>query len=69
MFAAREDFSFWEVGKELPDHYMTSYIENINKIIKDGDEVKFNERLKWIEDHGMLGEFTRNKKKKGKGKK
>ena len=48
---------------------MTSYIENINKIIKDGDEVKFNERLKWIEDPGMLGEFTRNKKKKGKGKK
>ena len=52
---------------------MTSYIENINKIIKDGDEVKFNERLKWIEDPGMLGgggggEFTRNKKKKGKGK-
>ena len=38
------------MGKELPDHYMTSYIENINKIIKDGDEVKFNERLKWIED-------------------
>ena len=30
---------------------MTSYIENINKIIKDGDEVKFNERLKWIEDN------------------
>lgn len=69
LFAAREDFSFWEVGKELPDHYMTSYIENISKIIKDGDEVKFNERLKWIEDHGMLGEFTKNKKKKGKGKK
>ena len=68
MFAAREDFSFWEVGKELPDHYMTSYHTNIDKIVKDGDEVKFNERAKWIEDHGMLGEWGSKKKKKGKGK-
>ena len=67
LFAAREDFSFWEVGKELPDHYMTSYIENINKIIDDGEEVPFNKRLEYIEDHGMLGEWGK-KKKKGKGK-
>ena len=30
---------------------MTSYIENINKIIDDGEEVPFNKRLEYIEDH------------------
>ena len=46
---------------------MTSYHTNIDKIIKEGEEVKFNNRLKWIEDSGMLGEWVK-KKKKTKGK-
>ena len=48
---------------------MTSYHTNIDKIVKDGDEVKFNERAKWIEDPELLGEWgSKKKKKKGKGK-
>lgn len=69
LFAAREDFSFWEVGKELPDHYMSSYIDNIDKIVDNGEEVSWNKRLEHIEDSGMLGEWKKDDKKKGKGKK
>jgi len=57
LWSARESFSFYEMGKELPDHYMTSYIENIDKIIEDGSEVLWKDRLKYIEDHGIYGEF------------
>ena len=57
FFAARESFSFYEVGKELPDHYMRSYIENIDAIIDGGEEVMWKDRLNYIPDHGVLGEW------------
>lgn len=66
LFAARESFSFYEIGKELPDHYMTSYIENIDAIIEDGEEVKWKDRLKYLPDHGIYGEWKKPKKKKKK---
>lgn len=61
LFAARESFSFYEIGKELPDHYMTSYIDNIDNIIEDGEEVKWKDRLKHIKDEGVLGEWRKKK--------
>jgi triacylglycerol lipase len=58
LWSARESFSFYEMGKELPDHYMTSYIENIDKMIESGEEVLWKDRLQYIEDSGLLGEFA-----------
>lgn len=59
LWSARESFSFYEMGKELPDHYMTNYIGNIDKIIEDGEEVLWKDRLKHINDEGMLGEWRK----------
>ena len=59
LWSARESFSFYEMGKELPDHYMTSYIDNIDKIIEDGEEVLWKDRLQYIKDEGMLGEWKK----------
>jgi len=59
LFAARESFSFYEIGKELPDHFMDSYIENIDAIIKNGEEVKWNERLQYLKDGSLLGEWKK----------
>ena len=59
LWSARESFSFYEMGKELPDHYMTNYIDNIDKIIDDGEEVLWKDRLQHIEDEGVLGEWKK----------
>ena len=59
LWSARESFSFYEMGKELPDHYMTNYIDNIDKIIENGEEVLWKDRLKYIKDEGMLGEWRK----------
>jgi len=59
LFASRESFSFYEIGKELPDHYMTNYLENIDNVVEDGEEVLWKNRLNYIEDSGILGEFKK----------
>jgi len=59
LFAARESFSYYEIGKELPDHFMTHYLGNINKIVEDGEEVLWADRLKYIDDGGIMGEFKK----------
>lgn len=59
LWSARESFSFYEMGKELPDHYMTNYIENIDKIIENGEEVLWKDRLKHIKDEGIMGEWRK----------
>ena len=59
LWSARESFSFYQMGKELPDHYMTNYIDNIDKIIDDGEEVLWKDRLQHINDEGMLGEWKK----------
>lgn len=61
LWTARESFSFYEMGKELPDHFMTSYIDNIDKILEDGEEVFWKDRLKHINDEGTLGEWRKKK--------
>jgi predicted lipase len=50
FFAAREGFSFYEVGKELPDHYLDSYQENIDAIIASNsdEEILWKNRLKYL---------------------
>jgi hypothetical protein len=65
LFAARESFSFYEIGKELPDHYMTHYIDNMIKCSssRTGEEVLWKDRLQYISHEGMLGEFGKKKKK------
>lgn len=70
LFAARESLSFYEIGKELPDHYMNSYHENINKIQENPKEVLWKDRLQYISDSGIFGEFADEKKllNKVKGK-
>ena len=62
LFAARESFSFYEIGKEMPDHFMTHYLGNINNIVEDGEEVQWVDRLKYIDDKGILGEFKKEDK-------
>lgn len=59
LWSARESFSFYEMGKELPDHYMTNYIENIDKIIENGEEVLWKDRLAHIKDEGVMGEWKK----------
>ena len=63
LFAARESFSFYEIGKELPDHYMTNYIDNMKMCSssKSGEEVLWKDRLQHIKHEGMLGEFSKKK--------
>ena len=65
LFAARESFSFYEIGKELPDHYMTNYIDNMIKCSssRSGEEVLWKDRLQYIKHEGMLGEFGKKKDK------
>jgi len=65
LFAARESFSFYEIGKELPDHYMTNYVYNLKMCSssKSGEEVLWKDRLQYISHEGMLGEFGKKKKK------
>jgi hypothetical protein len=63
LFAARESFSFYEIGKELPDHFMTHYIDNMKACASSKDEVLWKDRLQYINHEGMLGEFGKKKKK------
>ena len=64
LFAARESFSFYEIGKELPDHYMTSYLSNMKLCASNKTgEVLWKDRLQYISHEGMLGEFGKKKKK------
>jgi hypothetical protein len=65
LFAARESFSFYEIGKELPDHFMTSYIDNMKMCssTEKGQEVLWKDRLQYIKDEGILGEFGNKKEK------
>ena len=65
LFAARESFSFYEIGKELPDHYMTNYVYNLKMCSssKSGEEVLWKDRLQYISHEGMLGEFGKKKEK------
>ena len=65
LFAARESFSFYEIGKELPDHFMTSYIDNMKMCssTEEGQEVLWKDRLQYIKDEGILGEFGNKKEK------
>jgi predicted lipase len=48
--AAKEGFSVWEMFKELPDHYMDSYLDNINPKIKGGKELLWKDREQYLED-------------------
>lgn len=57
LFAAEESLSFYEVGKELPDHYMTSYVQNIDAIIDNGEEIQWKDRMLYLPDHGIYGEW------------
>jgi predicted lipase len=61
LFAARESFSFYEIGKEMPDHFMTHYINNMKACASSKDEVLWKERLQYINHEGMLGEFGKKK--------
>ena len=65
LFAARESFSFYEIGKEMPDHFMTHYIDNMKQCSssKSGEEVLWKDRLQYISHEGMLGEFGKKKDK------
>ena len=65
LFAARESFSFYEIGKELPYHFMTSYIDNMKicSSTEEGQEVLWKDRLQYIKDEGILGEFGNKKEK------
>ena len=65
LFAARESFSFYEIGKEMPDHFMTHYIDNMKQCssTKSGEEVLWKDRLQYINHEGMLGEFGKKKDK------
>lgn len=60
LWTARESFSFYEMGKELPDHFMTGYITNIDKILEDGEEVDWKDRLEHINEEGVLGEWKKD---------
>lgn len=59
LYAATESLSFYQLGKELPDHYMNSYHENINMIKDNPSEVSWNDRLDYIRDGGILGEWKK----------
>jgi len=48
---AKEDFSFLDIAKELPDHYMDNYIENIEpKLNKGGKEILWKDREAYLEE-------------------
>jgi len=57
LFAARESFSFYEIGKELPDHFMDNYIDNIDAIIAETEEVNWKDRLGYLDNSGIAGEW------------
>jgi triacylglycerol lipase len=59
LFAAEESLSFYEIGKELPDHYMTSYISNIDSIIEEGKEILWKDRMMYLSDNSLYGELKR----------
>ena len=48
--AAKEGFSMWEMFKEMPDHFMDSYLENINPKIKKSQEILWKDRESFLED-------------------
>ena len=48
--AAKEGFSMWEMFKEMPDHFMDSYLENINPKIKKSQEILWKDREAFLED-------------------
>jgi triacylglycerol lipase len=48
--AAKEGFSVWEMFKEMPDHFMDSYLENINPKIKKSQEILWKDREAFLED-------------------
>jgi hypothetical protein len=47
--AAKEGFSMWEMFKELPDHYMDSYLANIDPKVKGGKEILWKDREAHLE--------------------
>jgi hypothetical protein len=64
LFAARESFSFYEIGKEMPDHFMTSYLVNMKACASNKEgEVLWKDRLQHINHEGILGEFGKKKDK------
>ena len=40
----------WEMFKEMPDHFMDSYLENINPKIKKSQEILWKDRESFLED-------------------
>lgn len=61
LWTARESFSFYAMGKELPDHFMDHYIKNIDSILNDSEEVMWKDRFNYIDKHGALGEWEKDK--------
>lgn len=48
---AKEDFSFIDIAKELPDHFIDNYIENIDsKLNNGGKEILWKDREAYLED-------------------
>lgn len=48
--AAKEGFSMWEMFKDMPDHFMDSYLENINPKLKKSQEILWKDRESFLED-------------------
>jgi len=48
--AAKEDFSFLDIAKELPDHFMDNYLDNITPKLSGGKEIRWKDRERYLED-------------------
>ena len=48
--AAKEELSFIDIAKELPDHFMQNYIENIDPKLKGSKEVLWKDREVYLEE-------------------
>jgi hypothetical protein len=49
--SAKTGFSMWNMGKEIPDHFMENYVDNITpKISKGGKEILWKDREAFLED-------------------
>ena len=59
LFVAREGLSFYEIGKELPDHYMDSYHKNISILQYNSEEVWWEDISSFIDNSGILGEWKK----------
>ena len=45
---AEDVFSFYRTKSSLPNHYITSYITNIDGILRDGTELSWDERVEYL---------------------